>query len=74
MPVISMLILVPCSAQPYRLLDISPVNFEDVVYGWMSVGLQALAVAAKFIDLSVCTGHLMLGFFEPTYRQDAGGP
>ena len=23
---------------------------------------------AKFIDLSLCTGHLMLGFFEPTYR------
>ena len=28
-------------------------------------------VFVEFIDLSVCTAHLMLGFFEPSYRRPA---
>lgn len=32
--------------------------------------LPVVSMLILFIDLSVCTGHLMLGFFEPTYRQD----
>eukprot|EP00434_Breviolum_minutum_P012770 symbB.v1.2.011254.t1/scaffold748.1/size165754/8 len=32
--------------------------------------MPVISMLILFIDLSVCTGHLMLGFFEPTYRQD----
>lgn len=32
--------------------------------------MPVVSMLILFIDLSVCTGHLMLGFLEPTYRQD----
>ncbi|CAK9103014.1 Uncharacterized protein SCF082_LOCUS48128 [Durusdinium trenchii] len=32
--------------------------------------MPVVSMLILFIDLSVCTGHLMLGFFDPAYRQD----
>eukprot|EP00913_Durusdinium_trenchii_P016894 g15882.t1 len=33
--------------------------------------MPVVSMLILFIDLSVCTGHLMLGFFDPAYRPDA---
>ena len=68
LPVVSMLILVPFSVYSQFEMWNLPV-FTSHSYIVLKPNLiKCWFLPAKFIDLSVCTGHLMLGFFEPTYR------
>lgn len=68
LPVVSMLILVPFSVYSQFEMWNLPVFTSHSFIVLKPNLIKCWFLPAKFIDLSVCTGHLMLGFFEPTYR------